>query len=343
MYLFKIIPALIFLLTITSQILLAGPKTDTIYFQNGNKLTCEFKKLQNNLLNVSTSDAGTLDIKWDKIDSLYIKQFLVIEMNTGERITGSIFPIDTIGFDGVAGGFGIQIIEHMSIVSMYPYRKQFLKRLTGNVGGGFSYTQANTLAKFDFNGDVKYHAEKNIINLSYDANWSNQAELDATQRQYASANFYRLLKSRFFYSALLSGEKNSELELDLRTNIGLSFGNNVIYNNHSIAYGALGAQVNREITADSVANNAEGIITLNYTLFRHSSPKIDLTLSSTVFPSLNDFERVRLDFNSKLRWEIFKDFYLKYTYYYTYDTKPLSIDANKKDWSGSFGFEYSFN
>ncbi len=334
----------IFLVLMSFQlVVLAGLKTDTVYFQNGDKLTCEFKGLQNNLLNVSTSDAGSFNIKWDKIDSLYIKQFLLIEVNNGEHIIGTIFPSDSIGIIGIAGGFGIRYLQRMSIVRMYPYRKQFLKRMSGNVGSGFNYAQANQLATFDFNGDIKYTAEKFLIKSKYNAKWTSQEDRDNTERHEASISYYRLLPHRFFYSTLGSLERNSELNLDLRTNIGIGFGNNFIFNNHSIAFGALGLQVNKEQAADSTTINSEGIIALSYSLFRLNSPKIDLTLSTNIFPNFTDTERIRTTIDSKLRWEILNDFFIKYTVYYTYDSKPLSAEAKKEDWSTTIGIEFSFN
>jgi hypothetical protein len=324
-------------------IVLAGPKTDTVYFQNGDKLTCEFKNLQNNLMHVSTSDAGTLDIKWDKIDSIYIMQYLLIETKDGEHLIGTIFPTDSLNIVGVAGGYGIRYMHRMSIVRMYPYRKQFFKRMSGNIGSGFSYAQANKLSTFDFNGNMKYTAEKFIIKSRYDARWSSEEGRDNAERHEASINHYRLLPRRFFYTTLISLERNSELNLDLRTNLGVGLGNNFIFNNHSIAFGALGFQVNKEMTADSSTMNSEGIIALNYSLFKLSSPKIDLTISTNVFPNLTDFERVRASVDSKLRWELFNNFYIKYTVYYTFDSKPLSAEAKKEDWATTIGIEFSFN
>ena len=321
----------------------AGLKNDTIYFQSGNKLTCEFKNLQNNLLHVSTEDAGKLYIEWDKIDSLYIKQFLVIETKTGERITGTVSPADSVQYVVLTGWFGERRIQQMSIVRMYPFRQTFLKRLSGSLGGGFGYTKANELSKFDINSFAKYTAEKNIIDFNYDANWSDQKELEATKRHNISSNYYRLLNKKYFYTIFLSAEINSELGLDLRTNVGGGLGNNFIFNNRVIALGSIGAQVNREFTADSIANNAEGIIKLSYNLFKYTSPKIDLTITSSTYPNLIDFERIRTTLDSKLRWEILSDFFIKYTFYYTFDSKPLSSEANKSDWSTTIGFEYSFN
>jgi hypothetical protein len=50
---------------------------------------------------------------------------------------------------------------------------------------------------------------------------------------------------------------------------------------------------------------------------------------------------VRSRIDSNLKWEVFKDFYLKWTFFYSHVSKPLSTDAEKNDWAVSLlGLEY---
>jgi hypothetical protein len=321
----------------------AGTKTDTVYFKNGNKLTCEVKRLYANLLHVSTSDAGNIDIKWDKIDSLYIKQYMVIILEDGERILGTFIPGDTTGNDGIAGVFGIKFIPHLSIIQMYQYKKIFWKRMSGRLSTGASYVKATGVGAVEFDGKLKYSTEQNIIDSKYNAYWSRYKKEDISQRHNVSLNYYRILRNRYFYTALVSLEKNSELGLDLRSNVGLGYGNNIIFNNKSLGFAAAGIQINNERGQDSTQNNAEGIFVLSYSLFILSSPKISFDFSFELSQNLKDIERTRLAINSNLKWEIISDFYIKYNFYYAFDSKPLSETASKKDWSTSIGIEFAFN
>ena len=156
----------------------AGPKADTVYFQNGDKITCEFKDLRNNLLRVSTSDAGSFNIEWDKIDSLYIKQLLIIVLDDGTKIIGGIIPSDTTGTVLIDVGFNTIPVKQLSIIQMYPYHKKFIKRLSGNFGFGYSSTKANKLKTIDFNSKVKYVSSKSTIEASYIANSTIQEVVD---------------------------------------------------------------------------------------------------------------------------------------------------------------------
>ncbi len=76
-------------------------------------------------------------------------------------------------------------------------------------------------------------------------------------------------------------------------------------------------------------------------MFVYDSPKLTFNISGQISPSLSDLGRVRADIDSNISWEIFHDFYLKWTFYYTYDSRPLSTTAAKNDWAVSLlGIEY---
>jgi hypothetical protein len=68
---------------------------------------------------------------------------------------------------------------------------------------------------------------------------------------------------------------------------------------------------------------------------------VSFNLSGHLIPSLSTLGRVRADINSSLKWEIFSDFYLKWTFYYNFDSQPLSETAEKNDWAITLlGVEY---
>jgi hypothetical protein len=120
-------------------------------------------------------------------------------------------------------------------------------------------------------------------------------------------------------------------------------GNNLIYSNYSVLYFAGGIQANRETTSDTLTYNLEGLITSKFSVFKYSSPKLSFDLSGTVYPSLNNWGRVRTNVETTLSWEVFEDFYLKWSMYHTYDSRPLDETASKSDWAISlFGLEYTF-
>ena len=72
---------------------LASGKIDTIYFQNGDRITGEVKSLDNNHLRLSTDDAGTIQVEWNKIDSVKILNSMRIVLQDGEVLSVKHLPI----------------------------------------------------------------------------------------------------------------------------------------------------------------------------------------------------------------------------------------------------------
>ncbi len=71
-------------------ILLGGPlfsqKDDTVRLDNGDRITGEIKKVEYGIMNLKTSDMGTLYIEWTKIESIKSKKFFEIYLNDNTNI-----------------------------------------------------------------------------------------------------------------------------------------------------------------------------------------------------------------------------------------------------------------
>jgi hypothetical protein len=136
-------------------------------------------------------------------------------------------------------------------------------------------------------------------------------------------------------------ETNSELQLDLRTSFGAGGGKFLIRSNKTSLYLAGGLQGNKEESRGNIQYNLDAMIASNYSVYIYDFPEVSFNLSADVLPSLTDRGRVRTSIDSNLKWEIFNDFYLKWTFYYTYDSRPLSEGAAKNDWAITLlGLEY---
>ncbi len=317
-------------------------KIDTIYFQNGDRITGEVKLLENNYLKLSTNDAGTLFLEWNKIDSVKILNPMRIVLKNGAIYYGKLLPSGELRSCYLWSSVGDPRLSSLTeIVYLTPFEKQFLNRFSGSLGSGFSYTKASEVMQVNLNGSVKYQAEKNLFELSYDGIVTRQDTTETSQRHNGGVSFQRILPRNWFMISKLNFESNTELDLDLRTSLGFGGGNNIVNSNKSNLFIVGGIQGTREITAGDGQFNVEGLLGTSYEVFIYDSPKITFNFSAFVTPSLNDLGRVRFDVDSDLSWEIFSDFYLKWNFYYSYDSRPPSASAAKNDWAVSLlGIEY---
>ncbi len=69
-------------------------------------------------------------------------------------------------------------------------------------------------------------------------------------------------------------------------------------------------------------NNIEGSGTIQYELFVFQDPEVDIFTTLTVLPSLSDFGRIRADLDTRIKWELFKDFSWSATVFDNYDSRP---------------------
>ena len=333
---------LLFLLFIAgSQSILFAAKIDTIFLQQGDRITGEVKSLENNYLRLSTNDVGTVKVEWNKIDSVKILTSMRIELVDGRIIYGKLLTAGIVGSCYIWRREGDPVlIKLIRIVALSPVEEKFINRLNGTLSTGFSYVKASDIAQLNFNGSLEYLARKNHGELFYDGLLTRDS-LKTTQNHKGGASFIRILPKNWFLITSFSLESNSELELDLRSNWGLGGGKSLIRTNFTNFYLASGVQFNRETSKGVEQYNVEAIVEANYSVFIYDDPEVSFDIKVDLIPSLNDFGRLRSNINSNLRWEVFNDFFLKWTFFYTHDNKPLSDTAAKSDWAITLlGLEY---
>jgi len=333
---------LFFLLLMLPACLSASGKTDTIYFQNGDRNTGEVKSLLNDLLTLSTDDAGTIKIEWTKVDSVHIINRMRILLTDGKILYGILLPAGVAKSCMIWSSAGEPVqVTLTSIVELSPIEEKFRERLNGTVSSGFSYTKASDVMQLNFNGTLKYLAKKNLIEISYDGIVTKEPTKGTTQRQKGGISLLRVMPKKWFFATQLMAESNSELQLDLRTTIGAGIGNSIVRNQRTHFYVVAGILGNRELSQENKRNNIEGLLGIDYSVFIYENPEVSFHVSSDVIPSLSDLGRIRSNTESNLKWEIFNDFYLKWSFYYSFDSRPLTNGAEKSDWAITMlGLEY---
>jgi len=321
---------------------LFASKIDTIYFQHGDRITAEVKSLEKNQLRLSTDDASTIKVEWNKVDSVKIFTYMRIVLEEGDILYGKIMTAGIKGSCYIWHRNGDPLlVELIRIVSLTPVEDKFVNRLNGSISSGFSYVKASEVMQLNLNGSIEYLARKNQIILAYDGILTKDPQSGSNQRQNGSVAFRRVLPKNWFLLSQLTAESNSELQLDIRASLGFGGGKSIVKTNSSHLYTALGIQGNRERSNEEHQVNLEGILGAGYSIFIYDDPEVSFAVTAAAYPSLNDPGRVRSDVDSSLKWEVFNDFYLKWTFYYSFDSRPLSGSPEKSDWALTLlGFEY---
>ena len=317
--------------------------SDTIFLQGGDRITAEVKSLSNNQLRVSTNDAGSIRIEWNKIDSVAILNTMRVVLADGRIYYGKILPCG-VEQAGEIWSFNREpvFVMFMQVVLLSPIEESFINRLNGTFSAGVNYTKASKVLQMHFSGMVTYLAQKNQFDLNYSGTFTREVDSDNSQNQNGGFTFRRHLPKKWFLIGQLGAESNSELQLDIRTSAGLGGGNSILLTNSMNLYAAAGLLFGREESVELEQYNIEGKIVADYTVFIYDSPELSFSINGSLIPSLNDLGRIRSEVRSSLKWEVLNDLFLKWSFYYIFDSRPLSgSEDERSDWGISMlGVEY---
>lgn len=316
---------------------------DTIYLQAGDRITAEVRSLNNNQLRISTSDAGTIRIEWSKIDSVNILNTMRIVLADGRIYYGRILPCG-IAKSGKILPYGKEPINVllMQVVILSPLEETFINRLEGTLGAGMSYTKASNVFQMHYDMNLGYQAQKNQFDLSYSGVFTRERDSETSQNQNGGITFRRYLPRKWFMLSQIIAESNTELQLDLRITAGIGGGNSIILNNSMNLYAAGGILFGRELSEDITQYNVEAKIVADYTVFIYDSPELSLNAHASIIPSLSDPGRFRTEVKSNLKWEVFNNLFLKWSFYHIFDSRPLSGgEEERNDWGiNTLGVEF---
>jgi hypothetical protein len=296
----------IILLQLMSIPALGRDKTDVIILKNGDHITGEIKSLARGKMSLSTDSMGTVSIEWEEVERVTSQWVFEVETETGLRAFGSLSPATEPQTMEIIGEGSRNTLNQTSVVRLTQIEAGFLSRLEGYVDVGFNFARANRSSFFDDRKDV-----------------------ESTTRNVLTFDITRFFSDRWLITGLTSFNQNQELSLDLRSSFGGDLGRHVIQNNRSLLTVRAGAVFSREQFTPTEMDpmgesrsNIEGSGTIAWELFSFQDPEIDITTTLTVLPSLSNWGRIRADFDTRIQFELFKDFSWSATLFDTYDSRP---------------------
>jgi len=333
------------LLLATGWLTPTAEKTDKVQLDNGDVVTCEVKGLDRGLLTVKTDPMATIQIKWDHVVGVQSKQRFAVELDDGTRLFGILVEASAPGRLQVLAPFpmGTYEVDVDRVVFIDELEAEVLDRLKGSLGLGFTFTKASDVAQLSLAFDLRATTE--VHEWSVDASTINTAQpgRETTNRSDLNLGYRRFLGHRWFALAGTSAQHNDELGLDLRARLDLGAGRYLVQSSEMLLSAATGASVNRELYSGGTdSNNVEAFLGVDYAWFLLDTPKLDLDTSVTVYPSLTDSGRVRVQADFRIRKEFAKDLFLSVKLYGDYDSEPPASDSSSGDYGVVTSLDYSW-
>ena len=177
-------------------------KTDTIVHVNGNVLTGDFKKMAYGVVTWKMEGMGTISMEEVKVNTIKSKKQFEIKMKDGSIYFGSM---DSSRIDrnvNILTEKGRELINIEDIVEVYPIKRSFWMRTSGNFSLGLNYSKGSGIATFAFSGDLSYRKKKSYFDFNWDNNNTFQSDSLSSSNINTIFGWQRLLKKK--WSTLVS-------------------------------------------------------------------------------------------------------------------------------------------
>jgi hypothetical protein len=328
-------------------VLLATPalaaKTDVVVLRNGDRLTGEVQQLERGRLRLKTDNLGTVEIEWDKVESVAAAAPFDVDDLRGSRYLGSLVPGTVAGQMLIVWAGRTETVDLSGVVRMRRLDTSFWRRLDGALDFGASYTSASSLFKLDLAASLGWERPGYEVQADASSTLSSQPDTEDTRRSSLSLAYARRFENRWLAFVKAQLEQNRELGFDLRSSVAGGAGRYFAQSQTNKFLAGLGLSVNRERPIDGESTtNVEALMLLNYDRFSYDFPNVDVSLALAGFASLNHGGRYRLELDARLKRELVKDFYATLRGYESYDSRPATEGAPTDDYGVTFAVGWSF-
>jgi hypothetical protein len=321
---------------------LAREKTDVVTLENGDRLTGEIIQLEHGQLELKTDAVGTVYIEWPKVSGLSSSVAFMVEHLGGQKEFGRLG-----GGDGhlIVDDEGISLDLPLSDVArLGPVQESLLARVRGSASVGINYTQSSSIKVSSFRFDAEYRGRKTLASLSASADITSSRDTATNQRLLIdySERFY--LGGTRFWAVLGSFERNPELGIDGRPQVGLAVGQSLVRRPESdlVAYAGLAANHETVDASGDNRSNLLGVAGLDWRIYRFGVPETTLTSSLKLFPYLTDFGRVRARMDVSLQRKFTRSLSLNLSVYDDYDSNPPGTRVVTNDYGVVTSLGYTF-
>lgn len=328
----------------------ARDKTDVIEMKNGDRITCEIKGLDHDVLYVGLDYVdGTVAVNWAKISRIQTKQLFIVRTAAGATYTGAISQSPpTQGaaparFAITAAGNTIEI-NPSEVLQMSETSGNVWRRFNGELHTGIVFSKANVATQYNIGTAIDYPTERWSMETSVNSSLAaNQGSDTTTRNQFDLAVLRRLQSNNWYYAGFTDLLQSSEQSIDLQSTFGLGAGYYLL-NSSRLSLSVLGglAWQNTKYKPASVETPQDllaGVIASELKFFKFS--RTSLRLNGALFPALSEQHRARLNVNGSYYVKIVGNLSWNLSFYGSWDTAPPATFSGN-DYGSSSGISWTF-
>ncbi len=321
-------------------------KIDTVYHINGNILTGDLKKMVYGVATWKMDGMGTIDLEEVKINTIKSKKLFEIKLKNGFIYFGSFDTSSIARTVNIVMHNNRELINVDEIVEIYPIRRNFWMRTSGNFSLGANFSKGSNVGTIVLSGNLDYRKRNSYFNLTWDDNNTYQGDTLSSSKADITLAWQRLLKKKWSTQLAVGATQNTELGTKLRIDLSMIGLRDLVYNNWNRLYAGAGLSVERETALDDSGNSEDlaGLVTVVWKVYKYTIPKMWVDANVSLLPYFTGQSRYRVVFNLNPKVSIFNDdFKVGFKFYYNYDSRPPSEAASNNDYGVNLELTYSFH
>ncbi len=300
---------------------------DTLVAKDGTVLYGEIKDMDQGTITMETSFSDDdFTITWLEIKQIISSSSFRFTLADGRRLYG------TISKDTAANKLVI-IDEKKGSITIDPDQLVYLKQVDGgnfldvmnlSMDFGYSLSKANNLQSLNGSLNIDYIVNKWGLKGFYNTVLSSQDNIESTNRQEGEVTGERFFPKDYYAKITTNLFTNNAQDIKLRSTYSASIGKYLIHTNRIYLNTDIGiARTLENYIPDSLSDrkNIEGKFGIEYNMF--DIDDLNLFLKINIFPSITESYRIRSTYNFTIKYDLPRDFYIKGSIDYKYDTKPL--------------------
>jgi hypothetical protein len=326
-------------------------KTDLIVMKNGDRMTCEIKRLASGVLYVSFDYIdGTTSVDWSKVARLESKQLFLVKTEDGTVYSGTLKTPETLAgrpvqIQVVEAPEQEAVIDRSRIVQVTATSDKFWQRFNGEIGLGLIYSKANQSTQYSLSSETAYVQERWAAEAAWDSDLTTSTGANVATRNHISVTVRRLLpRNHWFYAGLGDFLQSSTQGITLQSSFGGGIGRYLTNTNlASVAVFAGAAYQNTDYTRTAFSpgnqNVAAALVYAEAKLFKFSKTNLDVT--GVAFPAISDPGRLRFNTKASYYIKLFRNLKWNISFYGNWDNQPLP-GFSGSDYGTSSGLTWTY-
>lgn len=322
---------LLFAAILAASPLPAREKTDVLFMNNGDKITCEIKSLRSNTLYISVDYIlNTQSVDWSKVDHIDSKQLFIVTTQNGTVYTGVVRSPKSQArpqqIEVLETSEKIVTLDRTQVVTVGQTSSNLWHRLNGQIGAGYTYTKANTSTQYSLNSDINYVEERWSAAASYSSNLTANTGSNAKTRNQITLSGRRLMRwNNWYYTGLADFLQSTVQGIQIQSTFGGGVGRNLINRGSTLfrVYGGLAwQQINyqQSVVPSRTQQVTSGLLATDLELFKFD--KTNLTVRANLLPAMTDPGRVHFLLNTSYNAKLWGKLKWNLTFYGNWDNRP---------------------